>query len=45
MKIAIIVFIFWTVIFLGLLTGCENVRQSVGVSAKPLSEKWEEGMG
>ena len=27
-----------------LLTGCENVRQSVGVTAKPLSEKWEEGM-
>ena len=27
-----------------LLNGCENVRQSVGVTAKPLSEKWEEGM-
>jgi len=27
-----------------LLNGCENVRQSVGVTAKPLSERWEEGM-
>ena len=27
-----------------LLNSCENVRQSVGVTAKPLSEKWEEGM-
>ena len=27
-----------------LLTGCENVRQSVGVTAKPLSEKWEQNM-
>ena len=27
-----------------LLSGCENVRQSVGVTAKALSEKWEEGM-
>ena len=27
-----------------LLAGCENVRQSVGVTAKPLSEKWEQNM-
>ena len=27
-----------------LLNGCENVRQSVGVTAKPLSEKWEQNM-
>ena len=27
-----------------LLNGCENVRQSVGVTAKPLSEKWEQGL-
>jgi len=29
---------------ISLLSGCENVRQSVGVTAKPLSERWEEGM-
>ena len=29
-----------------LISGCsfENVRQSVGVTAKPLSEKWEQGL-
>jgi uncharacterized protein YceK len=35
-----IIFLFIT----ALLNGCENVRQSIGVNAKPLSEKWEEGM-
>ena len=29
---------------ISLLSGCENVRQSVGVTPKPLSERWEEGM-
>ena len=27
-----------------LLSGCEYVRQSVVVNAKPLSEKWEQNM-
>jgi len=36
----IILFLF----IVSLLSGCENIRQSVGVTAKPLSEKWEEGM-
>ena len=31
-------------VILLLLNGCENVRQSVGVTAKPLSEKWEQNM-
>ena len=33
----VILFLF----IVSLLGGCENVRQSVGVTAKPLSEKWE----
>jgi len=44
MRLAIIVFVFWTVIFLGLLTGCENVRQSIGISGKPLSRNFEENV-
>jgi len=36
----VILFLF----IVSLLSGCENVRQSVGVTDKPLSEKWEEGM-
>ena len=38
--IRVILFLF----IVSLLSGCEIVRQSVGVTAKPLSEKWEEGM-
>ena len=33
------------VVFLGLLTGCfENVRQSIGISGKPLSTNAEQGI-
>ena len=33
------------VMFLGLLTGCfENVRQSIGISGKPLSTNAEQGI-
>ena len=36
----VILFLF----IVSLLSGCGNVRQSVGVRAKPLSEKWEHGL-
>ena len=26
------------------LSACENVRHKIGISAKPLSEKWEQGL-
>jgi len=38
MRIAIIIFAFWTVIFLGILTGCENVRHKIGITTKPFSK-------
>ena len=44
MRVAIIVFVFWTTIFLGMLTSCENVRQSIGISGKPLSRNFEENV-
>ena len=44
MRTTIIVFVFWTIIFLGILTGCENVRQSIGISGKPLSRNFEENV-
>ena len=44
MRLAIIIFVFWTALFLGILTGCENVRQSIGISGKPLSRNFEENV-
>ena len=38
MRTTIIVFVFWTVIFLGILTGCENVRHKIGITTKPFSK-------
>ena len=38
MRIAIVVFIFWTAIFLGMLTSCENVRHKIGISTKPFGK-------
>ena len=38
----------WVALFLILtlilLSGCENVRQSIGISGKPLSNKFEENV-
>ena len=39
---AIQVLIIGLVLALVLLTGCENVRQSIGISTNPFSEKVEE---
>ncbi len=44
MRVTIIVAVFWTALFLGILTGCENVRQSIGISGKPLSRNFEENV-
>ena len=38
MRTAIIVFVFWTTIFLGMLTSCENVRHKIGITTKPFSK-------
>jgi len=38
MRTTIIVFVFWTVIFLGILTACENVRHKIGITTKPFSK-------
>ena len=44
MRVTIIIVVFWTALFLGILTGCENVRQSIGISGKPLSRNFEENV-
>ena len=38
MRTAIIVFVFWTTVFLGMLTSCENVRHKIGISTKPFGK-------
>ena len=39
----LVIFLF-LVLFIGGLTACENTRQSVGVNAKPFSEKMNESV-
>ncbi len=38
MRMTVIIFVFWTSLFLGILTGCENVRHKIGISTKPFSK-------
>ena len=38
MRVTIIIVIFWTALFLGILTGCENVRHKIGITTKPFSK-------
>jgi len=45
MKIAIAGWVaLFLILTLILLSGCENVRQSIGISGKPLSNKFEENV-
>ena len=45
MKIAIAGWVaLFLILTLILLSGCENVRQSIGISGKPLSTKFEENV-
>ena len=39
-----LVIVLFLVLLIGGLTACENTRQSVGVNAKPFSEKMDESV-
>ena len=38
MRVTIIIAVFWTALFLGILTACENVRHKIGITTKPFSK-------